>query len=174
MEDNFVATFTLMVRKDLAGDAVHFSRSPHLRRLGVFRRPRAAAPAFLDTETAWQHGHAGPRITRIDPLVFAQARLTVLEARVGRDAAFRPSTANATASCAGSEHVRASPARSGHARHARPCGSRAAARSPNAPSRGCRARSSERRSACSRAAATTARSRDRLTFRQREARRPPG
>jgi glycosyltransferase involved in cell wall biosynthesis len=91
MEDNFVATFTLMVRKDLAGDALRFA--PDLRTCDDWecfgRLARRGTAAFLDTETAWQHGHAGPRITRIDPLVFAQARLTVLERVWGRDVAFQ-------------------------------------------------------------------------------------
>lgn len=110
MEDNFVATFTLMVRKDLAGDAIHFS--PDLRTCDDWecfgRLARRGTAAFLDTETAWQHGHAGPRITRIDPLVFAQARLTVLERVWGGDAAFQAAHGERYRRIVrGLEHVRA-------------------------------------------------------------------
>ncbi|MCC7138494.1 MAG: glycosyltransferase family 2 protein [Planctomycetes bacterium] len=91
MEENFVATFTLVVRKDLAGDALHFS--PDLRTCDDWecfgRLARRGTAAYLDTETAWQNGHPGPRITRIDPLVFAQARLTVLDRVWGHDEAFQ-------------------------------------------------------------------------------------
>ena len=93
LEDNFVATFTYMVRKDLAGDAIHFS--PDLRTVDDWecfgRVARCGPAAYLDTETAWQNGHAGPRITRLSPYVFLSARLTVTERVWGADAAFQAS-----------------------------------------------------------------------------------
>ena len=67
LEDNFVATFTWVVRKDLAGDAIHFSPDlPTCDDWECFGRVARCGPAaYLDTETAWQHGHSGPRITRL-------------------------------------------------------------------------------------------------------------
>jgi glycosyltransferase involved in cell wall biosynthesis len=89
-EDNFVATFTLVVRKDLAGDALRFAEDlPTYEDWECFGRLARKGPAaFLDVETAVQHGHAGPRLTKTDPLRAADARLRVLERVWGADAAY--------------------------------------------------------------------------------------
>ena len=80
-----------MVRKDLAGDAIHFS--PDLRTCDDWecfgRVARCGPAAYLDTETAWQHGHSGPRITRLSMHAFLSARLIVTERVWGADAKFQ-------------------------------------------------------------------------------------
>jgi hypothetical protein len=90
MDENYVATFTMMARKDLAKGALRFA--PDLRVVDDWecfaRLARAGPAAYLDTETAWQHGHPGPRLTRTSPYVVAGERLLLLERIWGADPAF--------------------------------------------------------------------------------------
>ena len=90
MDENYVATFTMMARKDRAGDALRFAGD--LRVVDDWecfaRLARAGTAAYLDTETAWQHGHAGPRLTRTNPYAVAGERLVLLERIWGADPAF--------------------------------------------------------------------------------------
>ncbi len=90
MRNNLVPTFTLMVRKDEAGDALRFADDlPTCEEWAAFGRLARRGPgAFFETETAWQHGHSGPRLTGSPRHVWAGAWLTTLEQVWGSDPEF--------------------------------------------------------------------------------------
>lgn len=77
----YVPTTTVIVRKALAGAALHFDEDlPTFEDWGCFGRICGAGRvAFLDTETSWQHGHAGSRLTDADTLTRTTTRLALLE-----------------------------------------------------------------------------------------------
>jgi GT2 family glycosyltransferase len=90
MQHDYVATFTLVVRREEAGDALHFAED-----VATFedwecfgRLARAGTAAYLDCETAWQYGHDGPRLTNATALDRAISRLRILERVWGADLAF--------------------------------------------------------------------------------------
>jgi GT2 family glycosyltransferase len=89
-ERAYVATFTLMVRREEAGEALHFAEDlPTYEDWECFGRlARAGMAAYLDCETAWQWGHGGPRLTNADTAVAAATRLTLLERVWGADSQF--------------------------------------------------------------------------------------
>ena len=90
MRNNFVSAFTLMVRKAEAGDALQFADDlPTCEEWPAFGRLARRGPgALFDTETAWQHGHSGPRLTQLPAHVWAAARLSTLERVWGSDPEF--------------------------------------------------------------------------------------
>lgn len=90
MRNNLVPTFTLMLRKDEAGDTLRFADDlPTCEEWPAFGRlARRGASAFFETETAWQHGHSGPRLTGAPGHVWAGAWLETLEQVWGSDAEF--------------------------------------------------------------------------------------
>ena len=63
---HYVLTSSLVARRVEAGDALHFgedvpdARGPRVLRPALGR----GQAAFFDCETAWQHGHAGERLSR--------------------------------------------------------------------------------------------------------------
>jgi hypothetical protein len=86
----YVLTTSLVARRVEAGDALHFAEDvPTLEDLECFGRLSRRGPAaFFDCETAWQHGHAGERLSGFDSLRRAEANLVVLERVWGADPAF--------------------------------------------------------------------------------------
>lgn len=90
MRNNLVPTFTMMVRKDEAGDALRFADDlPTCEEWSAFGRLARRGPgAFFETETAWQHGHSGPRLTGSPGHVWADAWLSTLERVWGSDPEF--------------------------------------------------------------------------------------
>jgi glycosyltransferase involved in cell wall biosynthesis len=90
MRNNLVPTFTLMVRKDEVGDALRFADDlPTCEEWPAFGRlARRGAGAFFATETAWQHGHSGQRLTGFPGHVWADAWLATLERVWGADPEF--------------------------------------------------------------------------------------
>ncbi len=90
MSANYIFTSTLVVRREAAGDALHFADD--LRTYEDWecygRLARAGTAAYLDCETAWQHGHEGPRLTVAPTLTSLSARIAVLERVWGSDAVF--------------------------------------------------------------------------------------
>jgi glycosyltransferase involved in cell wall biosynthesis len=90
MRNNLVPTFTLMVRKHEAGDVLRFADNlPTCEEWPAFGRLARRGPgAFFETETAWQHGHSGPRLTGATGHVWASAWLETLEQVWGRDSEF--------------------------------------------------------------------------------------
>jgi hypothetical protein len=89
-ERAYVATFTLIVRRVEAGEALHFAEDlPTYEDWECFGRlARAGMAAYLDCETAWQWGHGGPRLTNANTAVAAATRLTLLERVWGTDPQF--------------------------------------------------------------------------------------
>jgi glycosyltransferase involved in cell wall biosynthesis len=90
MRNNLVPTFTLMVRKDEVGDALRFADDlPTCEEWPAFGRlARRGRGAFFATETSWQHGHSGARLTGAPRHVWADAWLSTLERVWGSDPEF--------------------------------------------------------------------------------------
>ena len=87
----YVLTSSFVVRRLAAGDALRFGDdTPALEDLECFGRVSRLGPAaYFDLETAWQHGHAGHRISMgIDTLLRAQTNILVLERVWGSNPAF--------------------------------------------------------------------------------------
>ncbi len=90
MEGLFVASQTVMVRREAAGNALCFPEDLPLyedwecyaRLAGLGRA------AYLDCETAWQCSHDGPRLTAADALTRATAHIMILERVWGSDSRF--------------------------------------------------------------------------------------
>ncbi len=89
MRNNLVPTFTLMVRKE-AGEMLRFADNlPTCEEWPAFGRLARRGPgAFFETETAWQHGHSGPRLTGSPGHVWAGAWIETLEQVWGSDPEF--------------------------------------------------------------------------------------
>jgi glycosyltransferase involved in cell wall biosynthesis len=90
MRNNLISAFTLMVRKAEAAEALRFADDlPTCEEWPAFGRlSRLGAGALFDTETAWQHGHSGPRLTQHPVHVWAEAWLLTLERVWGSDPSF--------------------------------------------------------------------------------------
>lgn len=87
----FIWACTVMARKDRIGDALEFGVDfPNFgEEWPAFGRMTGRGPgAVFATETAWQHGHSGPRLTNVPMHTWAQARLMTLERVWGRDGEF--------------------------------------------------------------------------------------
>ena len=86
----FMAAFTLVVRRELAGDELRYNEEVLCYEdLECFARVARCGPAaYLDLETATQHGHAGPRLTDANTDILTRARLTILDRVWGQDKAF--------------------------------------------------------------------------------------
>ncbi len=90
METLCMCSITALVRRAAVGDRLRFPLDlPTYEEWECFGRVAAAGPvAYLDTETAWQHSHAEPRLTDADALRCAAARIRVLTRVWGADAAY--------------------------------------------------------------------------------------
>ena len=90
MRSNIVTAFTLMVRREAAGDALSFATDlPTAEEWPAFGRlSKAGLCAMLATETAWQHGHASSRLTDQPMYVLGDAWLKTLERVWGQDEEF--------------------------------------------------------------------------------------
>jgi GT2 family glycosyltransferase len=91
LDRTYVATNTFLVRRERAGDALWLSEDM----VGGFedwecfaRLARCGPVAYLDCETAWQHGHAGPRLTGDDKYGKLQSRVAMLKRLWGSDPQF--------------------------------------------------------------------------------------
>jgi glycosyltransferase involved in cell wall biosynthesis len=86
----YIATFTLVVRREEASNALFFEEDVSLYEdWSCFARlARTGLAAYLDVETAWNHGHTGKRLTDASPLVQADTRLTILQRVWGSDPSF--------------------------------------------------------------------------------------
>ncbi len=85
-----VLTSSMVTRREAAGPALRFAEDT-----GTWedwecfgRLSLAGKAAFLDLDTTVQHGHDGPRLTGVDPLVFCDAHLKIVERVWGADEAF--------------------------------------------------------------------------------------
>ena len=92
----YVSTITTLVRRE-AGQALRFAEDlPLYEDWECFARlARAGRAAYLDCETAWNHGHPGLRLTGADALTTTGARLSLLSRVWGSDAAFLADSAEA-------------------------------------------------------------------------------
>jgi glycosyltransferase involved in cell wall biosynthesis len=90
MMADYVFTATMAARRVEAGAALRFAEDvPTYEDWECFGRLSGrGAAAYLDCETAIQHGHFGPRLTDADVHVNATTRLKLLERVWGQDAAF--------------------------------------------------------------------------------------
>ncbi|MEW6050271.1 MAG: glycosyltransferase family 2 protein [Candidatus Zixiibacteriota bacterium] len=86
----YVLTSSMVARKAEAGDALHFAEDvATYEDLECFGRlSLRGKAAYLDTETTWQHGHSGERLTDNAGLKRSHAHVTILERVWGSDRAF--------------------------------------------------------------------------------------
>jgi hypothetical protein len=89
----YILTSSFVVRRREAGEALRFGDDiPAMEDLECFGRVSRVGPgSFFDYETAWQHGHAGDRISSTDHLPSMAANILVLERVWGADARFMAS-----------------------------------------------------------------------------------
>jgi hypothetical protein len=85
-----VAVQTVLVRREAAGDALRFAEDACICEDWecVARMARKGPAAFLNCETFWQWGHAGPRLTDVDAYVSATAVIRMVERVWGSDPEF--------------------------------------------------------------------------------------
>jgi glycosyltransferase involved in cell wall biosynthesis len=89
MRENAIATFTLIVRRaevDLMRFATDLPTCEEWQAFGYLTQ--RGPGAIFATETAWQHGHAGPRLTDADLDIWADAWLVTLDRVWGADESF--------------------------------------------------------------------------------------
>lgn len=89
----YILTSSFVCRRREAGDALRFGDDiPAMEDLECFGKVSRVGPgSFFDYETAWQHGHAGDRISSTDHLPSMAANILVLERVWGADARFMAS-----------------------------------------------------------------------------------
>jgi hypothetical protein len=90
LERDYVATFTLVARREEAGDALRFAEDvPTWEDWECFGRLAQKGPAaYLDCETAWQCGHRGFRLSEVNEFDRARAALTIMPRVWGADPDF--------------------------------------------------------------------------------------
>lgn len=90
MHFNYIATHTLMVRRNEAGGALRFNTETRTFEDWECwgRLSRHGKAAFLDFDSAMQQEHPGPRLTDADLLTCANSRLVVLKNVWGADPEF--------------------------------------------------------------------------------------
>lgn len=90
METFLISAVTLVVRREEAGEALHFGEDlAFYDDLECFGRlGRAGKGCFLDCETSTQYGHPGPRLTDANTDVLTRTHLCVLGRVWGQDEAF--------------------------------------------------------------------------------------
>jgi glycosyltransferase involved in cell wall biosynthesis len=87
---DYVSTITLVARREAAGPAWFAEDVPVYEDWECFARlAQAGRAAYLDCETALNHGHREHRLTDADDLATSGARIRILERVWGRDAAFQ-------------------------------------------------------------------------------------
>lgn len=86
---DLIPTFTLLVRREAAGNALQFAEDlpTYEDKECHVRLARAGLAAYLDCETAWQWGHSGRRLSKVDHGAQAMARLAIIERTYRPDAA---------------------------------------------------------------------------------------
>jgi glycosyltransferase involved in cell wall biosynthesis len=89
LQSAYVFTSSMVARRS-AGQALQFANDVGtFEDLECFGRLALSGNAcYLDCETAWQHGHTGPRLTGAATMVKANSRLTILERVWGTNEAF--------------------------------------------------------------------------------------
>jgi glycosyltransferase involved in cell wall biosynthesis len=87
LNNPYVCTSTLMVRREEAGDALYFAEDLRWGEDWVcYAHLASKGPmAYLDCETAWQHGHGGGRLTDTSMLDGITTRIKIMERVWGSD-----------------------------------------------------------------------------------------
>ena len=87
---NYINVNTLLVRRSLAGDALHFGEKlPTYEDWECFARiSRIGLCAYIEVNTALQRAHSGPRLTDADSIRTSSARLTVISRTWSADPEF--------------------------------------------------------------------------------------
>ena len=90
VEHDLVPTFTLVVNRETAGDALRFAEDlPTYEDLECHvRLAQVGHGAYLDCETARQWHHAGPRLSTVDWATWTGARNTIVERHYRADPDF--------------------------------------------------------------------------------------
>jgi glycosyltransferase involved in cell wall biosynthesis len=86
----YINVNTLMVRREQAGDALHFAEGTPTYEDWEFtsRIARAGKATYLDIETACQDNHGGPRLTDSHTTECAKTRVEIIERVYGNDPEF--------------------------------------------------------------------------------------
>ncbi len=86
----YVATYTVVVRREEAGEALRYAEdTATFEDWECFGRLAGKGlGAYMDCETAWQWGHAGPRLTDANAMVRASTLLAILPRVWGSDPQF--------------------------------------------------------------------------------------
>jgi glycosyltransferase involved in cell wall biosynthesis len=90
IEDWSVYTCTVVVRRDRAGAALRFPEDvPTYEDVECFARLAGSGMAgYMDCETAWQHGHTGPRLTDADAITNADTAMKIIGRVWGADSEY--------------------------------------------------------------------------------------
>jgi hypothetical protein len=90
MNNNMVAAFTFLGRREELAEALHFAEDlPICEDWHAFGNiAKLGSAAYFDTDTAWQNGHSGPRVTSRSQHLLASGWLTTLERIWGKDEDF--------------------------------------------------------------------------------------
>lgn len=90
MTSFYINVNTLMVRREEAGDNLHFTENAKITEDWecTARLARAGRCAYMDCEMAWQHAHKGPRVTDATSLEFATAQIEMMQRVWGCDQTF--------------------------------------------------------------------------------------
>jgi glycosyltransferase involved in cell wall biosynthesis len=108
MESDYVATSTVMVRREEAGAALHFAEDlPVSEDKECFARLAGQGQtAYFDCELATQWGHGGPRLTDANIYALASARLALLDRVWAQDATFMAAHRERLAECRRAQHLK--------------------------------------------------------------------
>ncbi len=90
LHENYINVNTLLVRRTLAGEALHFGENlPTYEDWECFARiSRVGLCAYLDIDTALQRAHEGPRLTQTDTIRASNARLSIIGKTWAADPSF--------------------------------------------------------------------------------------
>jgi glycosyltransferase involved in cell wall biosynthesis len=90
LRNSYVNTDTIVVRRDMAGQTLHFAEDlPWGEDWVCYSQLSGRGPAaYLDCETAWQHGHGGIRLTDTGPLDGVSTRIAIMKRVWGSDDKF--------------------------------------------------------------------------------------
>jgi hypothetical protein len=91
IEGSLVAAWTSLIRRERAGAALHFQEGIRIcEEWWCFGRlARLGSAAYFACETAWNHGHHGPRVTDANQYDQLTCRLQMTEQLWGSDEHFR-------------------------------------------------------------------------------------
>lgn len=91
LRNPYIFTGTLIVRREEAGEALYFAEDLKWGEDWVCysRLAQKGMMAYLDSETAWQHGHGGDRLTDTSMLNGITTRIAIMERVWGSDNNFQ-------------------------------------------------------------------------------------